>query len=298
MKLVIALVTLLSPGLGLADSLNGKTLTVTTVPHEPWLKLKDDSSNRVGNDRYEGYLIDLITALGQKLGANFDVHVAGDRKYGGPNEAGRWTGMVGEVMTGKADLALADLTITSKREKVVDFTVPFMQTGITILFSQPSWGLRTFKSIEDLVKQDDIKFACVEGGATERFFKNSKVPEYRQAWEKMVEFGLMVQSNDEGIERVLENPGEFAYLLESKSADYAMAKHCGLSTVGGNINMRSYGIAVKQGSSYREILTVALLELQEEGVVSSLENKWWKGQAKNQKCDLMGKLLSSFSDIF
>merc|ERR1712176_1194633 len=279
MKFVIALVTLLSPSLGLPEpkSLNGKTLTVTTVPHEPWLKLKDDSSNRVGNDRYEGYLIDLITALGQKLGANFDVHVAGDIRYGAPNGSGHWTGMVGEVMTGKADLALADLTI---------------------LFSQPSWGLRTFKSIEDLVKQDDIKFACVEGGATERFFKNSKIPEYRQAWEKMVEFGLMVQSNDEGIERVLENPGEFAYLLESKSADYAMAKHCGLSTVGGNINMRSYGIAVKQGSSYRETLNVALLELQEEGVVSSFENKWWKGQAKNQKCDLMGKLLSSFSDIF
>ena len=56
-----------------------------------------------------------------------------------------------------------------------------------------------------------------------------------------------------GIERVLENPGEFAYLLESKSADYAMAKHCGLSTVGGNINMRSYGIAVKQGNITRRL---------------------------------------------
>ena len=100
-------------------------------------------------------------------------------------------------MTGKADLALADLTITSKREVVVDFTVPYMQTGITILFSQPSWGLRTFKTIEDLVKQDDIAFACVKGGSTERFFKNSKIPEYRQAWEKMVEFGLMTKSNDE-----------------------------------------------------------------------------------------------------
>ena len=172
--------------------------------------------------------------------------------------------MVGEVMTGKADMALADLTITSKREKVVDFTVPYMQTGITILFSQPSWGLRTFKSIEDLIKQD-ISFSCVEGGATERFFKNSKIPEYKQAWILMNKFGLMTKNNDEvymiavqlfqqqkniccqGIERVLENPGEFAFLLESKSADYAMARHCGLSTVGGNINMRSYGIAVKQG---------------------------------------------------
>ena len=43
------------------------------------------------------------------------------------------SGMVGEVMTGAADLALADLTITAARERVVDFTVPFLQTGITVL---------------------------------------------------------------------------------------------------------------------------------------------------------------------
>ena len=36
-------------------------------------------------------------------------------------------------MTGAADLALADLTITAARERVVDFTVPFLQTGITVL---------------------------------------------------------------------------------------------------------------------------------------------------------------------
>ena len=42
--------------------------------------------------------------------------------------------MVGEVMTGAADLALADLTITAARERVVDFTVPFLQTGITVLY--------------------------------------------------------------------------------------------------------------------------------------------------------------------
>ena len=101
-------------------------------------------------------------------------------------------------MTGEADLALADLTITSKREKVVDFTVPYMQTGITILFS-PAKGLRhrTFKTVEDLVKQDDVTFACVKGGSTERFFQNSKNPEYRQVWEKMVKFDLMTTNNNE-----------------------------------------------------------------------------------------------------
>ena len=43
--------------------------------------------------------------------------------------------MVGEVMTGAADLALADLTITAARERVVDFTVPFLQTGITVIYA-------------------------------------------------------------------------------------------------------------------------------------------------------------------
>lgn len=105
--------------------------------------------------------------------------------------------MVGEVMAGKADLALADLTITSKREQVVDFTVPYMQTGITILFSQPRWGLRTFKTVEDLVNQNITALACVKGGSTERFFKNSKIPEYRQAWEKMVDGRWMTENNNE-----------------------------------------------------------------------------------------------------
>lgn len=37
-----------------------------------------------------------------------------------------------------ADLAIADLTINSARLKGVDFTLPFMQTGISILFKKPT----------------------------------------------------------------------------------------------------------------------------------------------------------------
>ena len=33
-----------------------------------------------------------------------------------------------------ADLAVADLTITWEREQGVDFTMPFMNLGVTILF--------------------------------------------------------------------------------------------------------------------------------------------------------------------
>ena len=38
----------------------------------------------------------------------------------------------------KADLAIADLTITYEREQGVDFTTPFMNLGVSILFKKPT----------------------------------------------------------------------------------------------------------------------------------------------------------------
>lgn len=38
----------------------------------------------------------------------------------------------------RADFAITDLTITSTRQKAVDFTSPFMNLGITILYKKPT----------------------------------------------------------------------------------------------------------------------------------------------------------------
>jgi ionotropic glutamate receptor len=37
----------------------------------------------------------------------------------------------------KADLAVAGMTITYEREQIIDFTKPFLNLGITILFKKP-----------------------------------------------------------------------------------------------------------------------------------------------------------------
>ena len=95
-------------------------------------------------------------------------------------------GLIGSVASGAVDIGLADITITSGREKAVDFSIPYMQTGIQILY-KPYRRMNTFSSIEDLVNQTDIKFGCVKGGSTEKFFKNSNNPVYRRAWEIMKE---------------------------------------------------------------------------------------------------------------
>lgn len=45
--------------------------------------------------------------------------------------------MVRELLEQRADLAIGDLTITYEREQVVDFTMPFMNLGISVLYRKP-----------------------------------------------------------------------------------------------------------------------------------------------------------------
>ena len=48
--------------------------------------------------------------------------------------------MVRELMDGTADMAIGAMTINFAREEVIDFTKPFMNLGISILFKVRTEG--------------------------------------------------------------------------------------------------------------------------------------------------------------
>ncbi|XP_049467572.1 glutamate receptor ionotropic, kainate 4 [Panthera uncia] len=96
--------------------------------------LKGNHQEMEGNDRYEGFCVDMLKELAEILRFNYKIRLVGDGVYGVPEANGTWTGMVGELIARKADLAVAGLTITAEREKVIDFSKPFMTLGISILY--------------------------------------------------------------------------------------------------------------------------------------------------------------------
>ncbi|XP_073681390.1 probable glutamate receptor [Garra rufa] len=100
-------------------------LIVTTIKQDPYTMSK--------GSQLEGYCMDLLTELAKKLGFKYKVHLVKDGAYGRQDESGNWNGMIGEVVRGEADLAVAPLTLTAAREKAVGMTKPYMQTGISIL---------------------------------------------------------------------------------------------------------------------------------------------------------------------
>ncbi|XP_056461920.1 probable glutamate receptor [Gadus chalcogrammus] len=100
-------------------------LRITTIKQDPYTMSK--------GSQLEGYCMDLLSELAKKMGFRFKVHLVKDASYGRQDESGNWNGMIGEVVRGEADLAVAPLTLTATREKAVAMTKPYMQTGISIL---------------------------------------------------------------------------------------------------------------------------------------------------------------------
>ena len=107
---------------------------VGMVESIPWLFKKiDPATNDVVVDRegrpvYEGYCMDLLAKIAEKLDFAFEVVIApeGGHRYGRKDEAsGEWDGLVGDLARGETDLIVADLTMTSEREEVIDFVSPY-----------------------------------------------------------------------------------------------------------------------------------------------------------------------------
>uniref|UniRef100_UPI0037E9630B probable glutamate receptor isoform X2 n=1 Tax=Semicossyphus pulcher TaxID=241346 RepID=UPI0037E9630B len=101
---------------------DAKELSITSIKEDPYTMSK--------GSELEGYCIDMISELSKKLGFTYKVHLVKDNRYGLMDASGKWNGMIGEVIRGEADLAVAPLTLTAVREQFVDMTTPFMQTGI------------------------------------------------------------------------------------------------------------------------------------------------------------------------
>ncbi|XP_026846841.1 glutamate receptor ionotropic, kainate 2 isoform X3 [Drosophila persimilis] len=113
------------------------TLVVITILETPYVMMHY-GKNFTGNERFYGFCVDILETISHEVGFDYILDLVPDRKYGAKDpETGEWNGMVAQLMKYKADLAVGSMTITYARESVIDFTKPFMNLGISILFKVP-----------------------------------------------------------------------------------------------------------------------------------------------------------------
>uniref|UniRef100_A0A8V5GQB7 Glutamate receptor n=2 Tax=Melopsittacus undulatus TaxID=13146 RepID=A0A8V5GQB7_MELUD len=374
-----------------SDSLANKTLIITTILENPYVMRVGGAG---GPERYEGFCVDMLQELAGLLKFRFHIKLVEDGLYGAPEPNGSWTGMVGELINRKADLAVAAFTITAEREKVIDFSKPFMTLGISILyrvhmgrkpgyfsfldpFSPAVWffmllaylavscvlflaarlspyewynphpclrerrnllenqytlgnslwfpvggfmqqgsevlpralstrcvsgvwwaftliiissytaNLAAFltvqrmeapvESADELADQTNIEYGTIHAGSTMTFFQNSRYQTYQRMWNYMQskQPSVFVKSTEEGIARVLNS--KYAFLLESTMNEYHRRHNCNLTQIGGLLDTKGYGIGMPLGSPFRDEITLAILQLQENNRLEILKRKWWEG---------------------
>uniref|UniRef100_A0A8B9LR88 Glutamate receptor n=1 Tax=Astyanax mexicanus TaxID=7994 RepID=A0A8B9LR88_ASTMX len=121
-----------------SSSVENRTIVVTTIMEAPYVMYKKNHMHLEGNDKYEGYCVDLASEIAKHVGIKYRLSIVMDGKYGARDpETKTWNGMVGELVYGRADIAVAPLTITLVREEVIDFSKPFMSLGISIMIKKP-----------------------------------------------------------------------------------------------------------------------------------------------------------------
>nr|XP_023026687.1 glutamate receptor ionotropic, kainate 3-like [Leptinotarsa decemlineata] len=385
------------------ESMVNKKYVVLISLTKPYAMLKETPERLIGNDKYEGFAIDLIGEISKIEGFQYTLKVREDNKHGVFDAmSGKWTGMIGDIIEMEADMAISDLTITQDRLDPVEFTQPFMSTGISILYRKPmetppeflyfaepfsvavwqalglsylvlvftlfiigrlsssEWHQRQnkkymvnqlslsnslwfgagsffrqntnvkisslsskiisccwwtvcfftlamyiafsisrsstrisskeviFNDVNELVEKAEsygIKFGALKGGATEAFFKSSSSEVHEAISTYMEEHPeYMTVSTDEGIQRVEQE--NYAFFMESATIEYAVKRHCSLSSYGGLLDNKEFGIAVRKGSTILNPLNKAILKLHTSGDILRLKRRWWEERNAGETCDV------------
>ncbi|RFU62528.1 glutamine ABC transporter substrate-binding protein [Peribacillus glennii] len=190
---------------------------------------------------YKGIDIDIINEIAKSQGFKIELN---------PMDFG---GIIPAMQAKELDVAIAGMSITDERKKVVDFSDPYFDAGLTLVVKK---GTTDIKSLDDLKG----KKVAVKKGTTGAKF----------ATENAADKGYkVVQFNDSpAMFQEVANGNADVLLEDYPVIAYAIAqKDLGLEIAGDRLNGDQYGIAVLKGENQDllEKINKGLKELKDSG---------------------------------
>ncbi|KAB0792649.1 hypothetical protein PPYR_14608 [Photinus pyralis] len=137
-------------------SLQKQRIVVSSKILAPYLMYRNRSNlNEDVGSKYEGYVADLIEKIAEELKFTYEFYLTPDTANGNYDENSQtWNGIMGDVISGVAQLGVSDLTVNHQRRQFVDFSNYFMTLGISILYKTPDQSEANMFAFKDPLSDD------------------------------------------------------------------------------------------------------------------------------------------------
>ncbi|XP_032183884.1 glutamate receptor ionotropic, NMDA 2A isoform X1 [Mustela erminea] len=113
-----------------------ETCVRNTVPCRKFVRINNSTNEGMNVKKCcKGFCIDILKKLSRTVKFTYDLYLVTNGKHG-KKVNNVWNGMIGEVVYQRAVMAVGSLTINEERSEVVDFSVPFVETGISVMVSR------------------------------------------------------------------------------------------------------------------------------------------------------------------
>lgn len=219
----------------------GKTLKVATEPTFPPFEFQSATGE------LQGFDIDLIQAIASAAG--FKV------KF----QNMPFTGMIAALQTQGVDAAVAAMTITAPRAKIISFSRPYFKSGMAIVTRTDNQNITNFDSLKN-------KIVGVQIGTTGALkAKNIPGAEIRTFNDSPLSLQALLNGN---VDAVVNDQAVSLYAIKSGTLK-------GLKVVGSLLTEEFFGIPTPIGSPNLQIINQGLATVLKNGTYNQIYLHWF-----------------------
>ena len=203
---------------------------------------------RIDQGELGGFGIDIWNSIAERLQVATRYQVAPDVVV-----------LLERVRSGKAEIGVGAISITSAREREFDFSEPILKAGLQIMVR--SQGSDAIKGPQDLSGK---RVATTPGSTAAAFLREAKARVYHYPALKFVYSALLNRK----VDAIVFDAPVLLNFAVSEGKDR-------VKTVGSIFREENYGIVFRRNSALRDQVNGALSALREDGTYQTLYDKWF-----------------------
>ncbi len=210
-----------------------------------------------GDDRITGFDVDILKNVAKRAGFDYRVRSLD------------FKGIIPALQTGSADIALAGISITQEREKVIDFSDSYYLSGLKLLVRD---GDSSIQKLADLAGHT----VATKIGSTSYEYLQSHLDDRAKIKPYPNSSSMYLALMSGSVDAVFYDAPNVAYFARTKGKGK-------VHMVGKLRAGQPYGIAFPQGSKWVEPVNKALAAMRQDGTYARIYKKWFDKEPPKQQ---------------